>query len=229
MRQFAVIGLGRFGASVARTLSSQGAEVLAIDMVEEQVQEANDYATQAVQLDATDEKALRSVGIKDVDVAIVSIGQNIEASILVTMLLKEIGVKEIIAKAITGMHGKVLRQVGVSRVVFPERDMGVRLARNLGAPNCLDQFELLPDYSIMEVVAPKEFAGKTLRDINIRRKLEVSIIAIKKKVPTVDEEGETDIKEEMKVLPHADDIIEDGDILIIIGSNKSIQEMRKNK
>jgi len=229
MRQFAVIGLGRFGASVARTPSSQGAEVLAIDMVEEQVQEANDYATQAVQLDATDEKALRSVGIKDVDVAIVSIGQNIEASILVTMLLKEIGVKEIIAKAITGMHGKVLRQVGVSRVVFPERDMGVRLARNLGAPNCLDQFELLPDYSIMEVVAPKEFAGKTLRDINIRRKLEVSIIAIKKKVPTVDEEGETDIKEEMKVLPHADDIIEDGDILIIIGSNKSIQEMRKNK
>jgi len=229
MRQFAVIGLGRFGESVARTLSDQGAEVLAIDIKEDRVQEAGDYVTQAVQLDATDEKALRSVGIKDVDVTIVSIGQNIESSILVVMLLKEIGVKEIIAKAITGMHGKILRQVGVSQVVFPERDMGSRLAKSLASPECLEHFELLPNYSIVELLAPKQFVGKSLRGLDLRKKLDVSIIAIKKKVPTIDDKGETDIKEEMNVLPHAEDEIDEGDILVLIGSDKSIQEMKKYK
>ena len=229
MRQFAVIGLGRFGESVARTLSHHGAEVLAIDIKEEMVQEASDYATQAVQLDATDEKALRSVSIKDVDVAIVSIGQNIESSIMVSMLLKEIGVKEVIAKAITGMHGKVLRQVGVSQVVFPERDMGVRLARSLASPDCLEHLELLPNYSIVELITPKQFIGKTLRAIDMRKKLDASIIAIKKKVPAVNDKGETDINEEMTVLPHADDTIEEGDILVLVGSNKSIQELEKYK
>lgn len=229
MRQFAVIGLGRFGASVAQTLSSQGAEVLAIDIKEERVQEASEYVTQAVQLDANDEKALRSVGIKDVDVAIVSIGQDIESSILVAMLLKEIGVKEVIAKAITEIHGKILRKVGVSRVVFPERDVGARLARSLVSPDFLDHFELLPDYSIVELIAPKRFVGKTLRELDMRKKFDISIIAIKKKIPTVNEKGETDIKEEMNALPGAEDLIEEGDILVLIGSNKSIQEIRKYK
>ncbi len=229
MRQFAVIGLGRFGTSVARTLSDQGAEVLAIDIKEDMVQEASDYATQAVQLDATDEKALRSVGLKDVDVTIVSIGQDIESSILVVMLLKEIGVKEIVAKAITEMHGKILRQVGVSQVVFPERDMGARLAKSLVSPDCLEHFELLPDYSIIELITPKQFVGKTLRELDLRKKLDISIIAIKKKVPIVNEKGDTDIQEEMNVLPHAEDKIEEGNVLVLIGSNKSIQEIKKYK
>jgi trk system potassium uptake protein TrkA len=131
MKQFAVIGLGRFGASVAKTLAEKRQQVLAIDINEEKVQEFSEFVTQAVCIDATDEKALKAVGIKDVDVAIVSVGDDIEASILITLVLKEIGIKEIITKAVTEEQGKVLEKIGANRIIFPERDMGIRLAASL--------------------------------------------------------------------------------------------------
>jgi len=134
MRQFAVVGLGRFGSSVAETLSSKGCQVLAIDTDEEKVQDLSELVAQAVCVDATDEKALKAVGIEPVDVAIVSVGGNIESSVLITLVLKEIGIKEVIAKAVTKDHGKVLEKVGADRVVFPERDMGIRIANALTSP-----------------------------------------------------------------------------------------------
>ena len=227
MKQFAIIGLGRFGVSLAKALMNEGFEVLAVDKEREIVQEASEYVTQAVQLDATDEKALRAVGIKDVDMAIVSIGQDIQASVMVTMLLKEIGVKEIIAKTITDMHGKILRQLGVSKVVFPERDMGERLAKSLVSPDWKEQMEIFPGYSIVEIKAPDKFVGKTLSQLDIRKKYDISVIAVKKKIPMVDDKGEANIKEELNALPRADDIIEENDMMILIANKKSFEEFKK--
>ncbi len=161
-RQFAVIGLGRFGSSIARTLYNQGCEVLAIDRREEMVQEMSGSVTQAVQLDATDEKALKAVGIENIDVAIVAIGENLQASILISILLKEVGVKEVIAKARTPLHGRILKKIGADKIIFPEKEMGARLARSLVTTNILEQVELSPGYSVVEILAPKEFAGKSI-------------------------------------------------------------------
>ena len=141
-KHVAVIGLGRFGFSVAKTLAKYGSEVIAIDREEERVKKVSEFVSYAVQLDAMDEKALRSVGVQNVDTAIVSIGENIEASILVVMLLKEIGIRNIIAKAVTTLHGKVLENLGVQRIIFPERDMAIRVAHSLIRPNVLEQLEL---------------------------------------------------------------------------------------
>ncbi len=148
-KHYAVIGLGRFGFSVAKTLAKYDAEVIAIDSEEERVKKAADFVTYAVQLDAIDEKALRSVGVQNVDTAIVSIGENIEASILVVMLLKELGIRNIIAKAVTTLHGKVLQNLGVNRIIFPERDMAIRVAHSLIRPSVLEQLELSQEYSIV--------------------------------------------------------------------------------
>ena len=226
-RQFAVIGLGRFGTSVARTLVNQGHEVLAIDEDEERVAEMSDLVSQAVQLDATDEKALRAVGIEDVDAAVVAIGEDIQASILVTLLLKEIGVKEVVAKAVDVRHGKILQKIGADKVVFPDREMGERLAQTLVTPNVLEQIELSPGHSIMEIIAPEAFVGKTIRDLDIRAKYGVNIITIKKKVPHLTKTGETDFVETVNIAPKADDKIEEGDHLVVIGKDKNLTQLKR--
>ncbi|MBU3959207.1 MAG: TrkA family potassium uptake protein, partial [Candidatus Omnitrophica bacterium] len=157
MRQFAVIGLGRFGWSVAKTLSEKGHQVLAIDKDEELVQEASDFVTESVQVDSTDEKALKAVGIMNVDVAVVAIGTNLEASVLTTLIIKELGVQHIVARAVTDEHAKVLQRVGATKVVLLERDMGARIANSLVSPSILEHIELSPESSIIETVPPKEF------------------------------------------------------------------------
>jgi len=226
MRQCVVVGLGIFGAAVAKTLAEKGCEVLAIDEDEEKVKEISNIVTQAVQADATDEKTLRSLGVDKMDMAVVSTGENMEASILVTLLMKELGVKTIVAKAISPSHGTVLRKIGATRVVFPERDTGVRLAESLATPTILEHIELSPEYSILEVHAPKSFIGNSLREINVRAKHGVIIIAIKRKLPYLTETGESDFKEEILITPEADEEVADGDILVVLGPNKKIDNLR---
>jgi trk system potassium uptake protein TrkA len=215
MKQYAVIGLGRFGSSVAKTLSDLGHEVLAIDEDEERVQRVEGFVTHAVQADATDEHALRSLGIRNVDVAIVAIGGNLEASILAALLLKDLGVGHVVCKALSELHGKVLEKVGADRVVYPERDMGVRVAHNLVSSSLIDYIELSPDHSIVEIVARPEFAGKTLRELNLRARYDyaINIIAIRS--------GDT-----VRISPRADDTISDHDILVVMGSNEAIKKLQ---
>jgi trk system potassium uptake protein len=220
-KHFAVIGLGRFGFSVAKTLAKYGSEVIAIDNEEERVKKVAEFVAYAIQLDAMDEKALRSVGVQNVDTAIVSIGENIEASILVVMLLKEMGIKNIIAKAVTTLHGKVLENLGVRRIIFPERDMAIRVAHSLIRPKVLEQLELSDEYSIVELPTPGHLIGKTVKESQLRTKYGVNLIAIKKKVTT----DKGIIKEAWNVNPLPSDIMKEGDVLVLIGFNKDIDKL----
>lgn len=221
MRQFAVVGLGRFGSSVAKTLAQKRCPVLAIDKNDDKIQDISDSVAQAVCLDATDVKALKAVGIEQIDVAIVSVGSNIEASILIALLLKDIGVKEVIAKAVTPQQGKVLEKIGVDRIIFPERDMGERLANALTSPKVADYLQLSETCSIIEITPPKDFVGKTLKSLNIRAKHQLNIVAIKRK----DENG----KETVNVVPVAEEKIKEKDMLLVAGANEAIEKLKKKE
>ncbi len=226
MRQFAVIGLGQFGSSVALSLAEKGCDVLAIDSDQDRVDEISEQVSQSVTVDAADEKALKSLGMKDIDVAIVSTGEDIEASISIVLILKEIGVKEIIAKAVTPIHGTILKKVGADRVVFPERDMGERIAESLASPNVMDYSEISDTHSIVELVAPKKFWTKKISELKFEENAMVSIVAIKRKVPVITQEGETEFREEINIKPSPEDKINRSDILIMIGSFEGIQKVR---
>ncbi len=224
MRQFAVIGLGRFGLSVARTLAEKGYQVLAIDIKEPITQDISDEVTQAVCLDATDEKALRGVGIENVDVAIIGVGTNLEASILITLNLKEIGVKEVVCKAVNKDHKKALEKIGATKVIQPEKEMGVRVANSLVSSSVIEHIELSDESSIVELIAPKEFIGKSLREVDVRAKFGVTVIAVKRKIPSASKGKEEEI---VNVSPQAEDIIKKGDILVVLGPNENIDKLKK--
>lgn len=213
-KQFVVIGLGRFGSSVAKTLYSLGKEVLAIDTDEEVVQSISDSVTHSVQADATDEATLRSLGIRNFDVAVITIGSDVQSSVMVTLLVKELGVKFVVAKAQNELHAKVLYKIGADRVVFPERDMGVRVGHNLCSSNILDFIELSPDYSIMEIEAVEEWNYKTLRELNMRSKYGINVMAIKR-------------DKDINVSPLADDKIMPKDVLVVIGDSDRLKEFEK--
>lgn len=212
MKQFAVIGLGRFGTSVALTLSRMGFDVLAVDSNEEKVNNIMEHVTHAVQVDAMDEQALKALGIRNFDVVIVAIGQDVQSNILVTVMLKEMGVKMVVAKAVTELHGKVLERVGADKVVFPERDMGVRVAHALVSKNIMDQINLSPDYSIIELLAPERFTGKTLAEGAIRGKYGVTVLAIRRGNDVI-------------ISPGAKQVIEEGDVLVVVGRNERLKEL----
>jgi trk system potassium uptake protein TrkA len=215
MKQFAVIGLGRFGSSLARALCRMGYEVLAIDTSEENVNDIMDEITYAVQMDALEESALKSMGIRNFDVVSVAIGQDIQASILVTVMLKEMGVKKVIAKAQTELHGKVLEKVGADLVVFPERDMGERLAHTLiAADNIMDLINLSPDYSIIELKTPPGFIGKTLQEAALRKEYGITVIAIRR-------------GKEVIISPEAKQVIRENDILVTIGRNEKLKKLER--
>ncbi|UCD54897.1 MAG: TrkA family potassium uptake protein [Candidatus Omnitrophota bacterium] len=224
MRQFAVIGLGRFGLSVARTLAEKGYQVLAIDIKESITQDVSDEVTQAVCLDATDEKALRGVGIENVDVAVIGVGTNLEASILITLNLKEIGVKEIVCKAVNKDHKKALKKIGATKVIQPEKEMGVRVANSLVSSSVIEHIELSDESSIVELIAPKQFIGKSLREVDVRAKFGVTVIAVKRRIPSVSKGEEEEI---VNVSPQAEDIIKKGDILVVLGPNENIDKLKK--
>jgi len=211
-KQFVVIGLGRFGTSVAKTLSELGHDVLAIDNNEGAVQEVVNDVTHAVQADARDEETLRALGVRNFDAAVVAIGDNIETNILVTIMLKEMGVEYVVAKAQTALHGKVLERIGANKIVYPEKDMGVRLAHNLVAANVLDFIELSPDYSIMEIKAPTKFNNKSLGQLNLRANYGISVVTIKK-------------PSEVVVAPGAEALIEQGDTLVVISRYEDLAKL----
>jgi len=215
---FAVIGLGRFGAAMATTLTELGQDVIGIDGNEEAVQRLADVIGAAVVLDATDERALRTAGVQDVDVAVISIGENIEASLLAVMLVKDLGVPRIIAKAVSPLHGRILERLGVNRVIFPEREMAMRVAHSLVVANVLDYIELSRDFSIIEMPAPEEFAGRSLKDLQLRNRYGLTLIAIKRKTGTGD--GEV-----TNVAPTAEDEIQAGDVLALLGPNERLAQL----
>lgn len=213
-QDYAVIGLGRFGSSICKELSEEGMNVLAIDIDEQKVNEFKNIASFAVIADATDEQALKDIGIKNIDHVIVAIGDNIQASILTTIILKELGVERITVKAQNDYHEKVLRKIGADQVVHPERDMGVRIVTNLVSNNVLDYLELSNEYSIVELIAGIKMDGKTILELDIRAKYGVNIVAIKR-------------NEEILVSPQAKEKILKGDILVVIGAYQDINRLEK--
>jgi trk system potassium uptake protein TrkA len=213
-KQFAVIGLGRFGSSVATYLAKMGYDVLAVDESEERVQNVAHAVTHAVSADSTDEEALRAIGIRNFDVVVVAIGQDIQASILTTLILKDMGVPYIIVKAQNELHGKVLSKIGADKVVFPERDMGLRVAHHLISPNILEHIELSPDFSIVEMIAPAEMIGKNLKQLDIRAKYNCNVLAVKR-------------NGQMNITPNADEPLAEGDVLVIVGRNDQLNRLEQ--
>jgi trk system potassium uptake protein TrkA len=228
MKQYVIIGAGKFGASVAVTLSQKGYNVLLIDNGIEKIQELSDIVTKAIQLDATDEKAMNALGLKEFDVAIVAIGrQSIEDSVLVTMMLKELGIGTVIAKATTEAHGRILTRVGADRVVFPERDMGIRLANSLTTSSIMDHLGVVPGYSVAEIQPSKEIMGKTIKESDIKAKYGIQIIAVKTLQPNIDENGESVVEEQINIVPDAATKIEKDNILLVLGKDEDIEKIKR--
>ena len=217
-KHFGVIGLGRFGSAMAMTLTELGHDVIGVDGDESRVQQLADIITHALQIDATDEKALRAAGIQDVDVAVVSIGENIESSLLVVMQLRDLGIGTIVAKAVTPLHGRILEKLGVSRVIFPEREMAIRIAHSLVLPNVIDYIELSRDFSIVEVPAPATFVGRTLKQLELRPRLGLTLIAIKRR-------SDDSSAVVTNIAPAADETIRPGDILALLGGNEKLNQL----
>ncbi len=211
-KSFLVFGLGRFGSSLARSLCEQGQQVMAVDANEENVQNIAPYVTEAVQLDATDEAALATLDVNSFDGAVVSIGENVRDSVLICVLLKEMGIPHLIAKANDELHAKVLRKIGVDRVVFPERDMGERVAKSIVTPGVLDLMQLGDDFQIVEIRTPARWAGNTLIGLNVRRKYGISILAVHRNGSYM-------------VSPSADLQLEADDTLLVIGKEEDIEEL----
>ncbi|WP_100407009.1 potassium channel family protein [Bacillus solitudinis] len=213
-KQFAVIGLGRFGGSVCRELYRMGHEVLAIDRNEDKVNEFANVSTHSVVADTTDERVLISIGIRNFENVIVAIGDNIQSSILTTLLLKEMKVKNVWVKAQNHYHHKVLEKIGADRIIHPEYDMGVRIAQHLVSEKIIDYIELSDEYSIVELIATEKVANKSLIDLDIRAKYGCTILAIKR--------GES-----VNVSPFPDDLIYENDIIILIGPKRDLKRFEE--
>ncbi len=213
-KQYAVIGLGRFGTSVATTLYEMGYEVLAVDNDENRIQEFSDQVTHVIQADTTDEESLIALGIRNFDVVIVAIGENVQANILTALQVKEMGVPYVVAKASNSLHGKLLQKIGVDRVVYPERDMGKRVAHNLVSNSVLDYIELSPELSIVEVSAPNKLHGKTLMETDLRAKYEINVVAIKR-------------GDELIVSPLPTEQFGAEDIIVVVGSRNGIEKLEE--
>lgn len=214
MKSFAVIGLGRFGSAAARRLCALGGEVLAIDTNPDLVQQISGEVTSAVVADAQDKDVLKALGVGECDCAVVAIGDSLAASVLATLNLKELGVKHILCKAYDETHRRVLEKLGADRVVIPERDVAERLSHSLINPNVMEYIELSSDYGIVEVPAPKAWVGQSLKELNIRAKLGVNIIAV-------------DSGSVVNVSPGADYKIVKGDVLVMLGDYDSLAVVQK--
>lgn len=213
-RQFAVIGLGRFGRAVCMTLHHLGYEVLGIDTEERRVSQVlnDEIASHALTLDSTDPSALKEAGLYEFDTVIVAIGNFVQESVITTLNLKEGGVPHVVAKASSEIHGKLLKRVGANHVVFPEHEMGCELARSLTRPSILERFELDPDNSIVEVVVPAEFDNKTIADLDLRKRFGLNLLA-------VCQEGKFEIN------PSPITRLQKGGLMVVIGANKCIDRL----
>ena len=214
MKSYIVVGLGRFGSEVARELARQGQEVLAIDVRSDLVQFVANDVTQAVVADSQDKEVLRALGAGTFDCAVVAIGGDLGASVLAVMNLKELGVPYIVCKAHDETHRRVLEKLGADRVIIPEQEYADRLAKSLASTNVLDYIELSSEYGIIEVPAPKAWYGKSLKELNVRAKLGVNILAIK-------HDGETDVS------PAAEYVLGEKSIMLVLGDNKALEAVQK--
>lgn len=214
MRSYVVIGLGRFGSQVARELCKLGCEVLAMDVNNELVAQIANDVTHAVTGDGQDKAVLRALGVKEFDCAIVAIGDDLAASVLVTMNLKELGLAKVICKASNETHCRVLQKLGADRVVIPEQEHACRLARSLASHNVLDYIELSEEYGIVEVPSPTAWSGKSLKELNVRAKLGVNILAIRR-------------QGKINVSPSADFALAAGDVLVVLGDSAGLKKVQK--
>lgn len=216
MKTFAVLGLGRFGEQLAVNLSALGNEVLAVDGDKKKIQDIADKVDRAVVGECTDEKVLESVEIRDFDCVIVAMSGNVEASIVVTHLLKKLGVNKVISKATNALHAEILTNIGADKIVFPERDMAEKLAESLSSSGILDYIELSEKYSIVEVTVPEEWVGKTLRQMDVRARYQVNVVALKDPV-----------KNEISVSINPDSAFSASDIIVLAGENEHIKKLAK--
>ena len=216
MKSFVIIGLGRFGTAIASELSALGHEVLAVDVDEERVQQVADHVTHAVTGDGRNIEVLRALGVRNFDCVVVAMGSDVGNSALITLNLKELGVKEVICKAQSHVHSRVLEKIGADRVVFPEYEMGVKLAQGLSSSNVLNFIELSEDYGILELSAPQSWQGKSLRELDVRNRHHVNVIAIRK-------------NGELNVAPSPDLPLESGDQVVALGRYEDINLLHEVK
>lgn len=214
MQSFLIIGLGRFGAALAKELCRLGHEVIAVDKNEDAVSKIADYVTHSIVADVRDEEVLRSIGARNLDHAIVAFSDNIQDNILITLMLKEIGVKDVISKGGNALHVKVLKKIGADRIVFPETDMGIRLAQTISSGNIIDFIEISDNYSIIETNSPRKWIGNSIKKLDIRAKYGINILAIKS------QDGRT-----ISISPSPDYVIKAGDVLVVVGSNDDLQNI----
>jgi trk system potassium uptake protein TrkA len=215
MGKFVIIGLGNFGHYLARSLFEEGKEVIGLDRNKERVQRLQEFCSYALVGDATDKSILESIGIEKKDTVIVSLGDNISASILVTLYLKDLDVQNIHVKIISEDHGRALEKIGATEVIFPERDLAKKMAKSLTSPNLLDYLPLTEEYDIVEIAPPKEFIGKNLAELNLRSKYNISILAVRGLVP-----------ETITMNPGSEFTIKDSDILIALGKPEDIERIK---
>lgn len=214
--KFAVIGLGSFGINVAKTLYEKKNEVLAVDQDKEKIDEVKTFVSHAVHMDAADRENLLALGVQEMDVVVVSLGPEMEASILTVLYLHEIGAKRIVAMALTDDHAKILESVGATDVIYPEKDMAVKTGLKLSCPNVLEYLPLISGFGIQEIAPPEKFIGKSLKDLDLRNKYGIQVIAIKELIP-----------EKTSFVPKSDFVIKDSDILIIMGEEKQLEKLNK--
>ena len=211
-KQYLVIGCGRFGSSVAKKMCQLGNEVMVIDKDEDSINNIAELVTHTTIVDVTEERDLKSIGLGNFDVVIVAISSDVRASIMATVMAKEMGVPKVVCKAKDELQAKVLYKIGADKVVFPERDMGIRLAYNLASENILDQINLDPEYSIMEIVTPQNWVGKTIIELNLRAKYDITVLAVK-------------TQSGLKVMPSPNYKMQEKNILIIIGNTDKISDI----
>lgn len=211
-KQYIVVGLGRFGRAIAETLCGDGAEVLGVDRRMDLVEEMRDVLTHTIQMDAMDRSALEALGIEDFDVAFVTMGSDIRASGTIVLLLKELGARRIIAKAHDEFHGRMLEKLGADQVLFPERDMGRRVAHNLVSGNIIDYLELSSKYSMAEIRPKKEWVGHTLKELAMRSRLGINVVAIRN--------GEA-----LNGMPQPDDVIREDDVILVVTSEETLSKL----
>ncbi len=215
MKRVVVIGLGIFGFNIAKDLYENGIEVIAIDKNKDVVQKIKDFSTKAILADGTDKEVMEAIGIQEEDIVIISFGENLAASTLITLHLKEMKVRNIIVKAPNEDHKRVLEKVGATEVIIPEREMADKVAKSIISPNILDYIPLSEDYTISEIVPPASFTGKTIGEIHLRSKYHIEVIAVRETLP-----------ERLTMVPRAEFVIKDSDVLVVIGKEKDIQKIR---
>ena len=218
MKSFAIIGLSSFGYYLAKYLAENGHQVMAIDISEEKIEKVKSFVDRAVVANASDKNILSGLGLDELDVVVVSLGDEIDASILVTLYLHELKVNNIIAKALTEDHGKILDIIGATRVVFPEKDEAFRLAKTMESDNMLDNITLGKGISIIEIAAPMSFVGKKIGQLDLRNKFEVSVLVIKEYVP-----------DKVVLIPTAEHLIKDSDVLVLLGKDSVLKNIKKMK